>query len=304
MSGALIDGRTAVYGVIGNPVRHSFSPVLHNAAFRRERLNAVYVAFEPRDAASAASAIRTLGVRGVSVTIPYKESIIAHLDEVTDIAAMIGSVNTVINQNGRLTGTNTDAPGFFRALSGRTDISGKTVAVFGSGGSARAVLFALFNYSDPGRVVLLARNASRREELRKSIVQNGALLKLHKRINLDAAGLSDWKEAASGADILVNTTSVGMEPDTAASVIDPGDMPEKKTVMDIVYRPHWTAFLKSANQKKNRIVFGSEMLLEQGALQFTYWTGREAPVAVMRHALQNVLLGKGIPSLRNVQPVE
>jgi shikimate dehydrogenase len=144
----------------------------------------------------------------------------------------------------------------------------------------------------------MARNAAKRDALLQAIAENPVLLKQKKKTALEAAPLTAWPEHASSADILVNTTPVGMDPEPAASVIDPVTMPERKVVMDIVYRPHWTAFLKAADQKRNTIVFGSEMLLEQGALQFTFWTGREAPVAEMRHALRDALLGKGGPAAR------
>jgi shikimate dehydrogenase len=216
----VVNAATSLYCIFGNPVRHSFSPAIQNAAFAQTGIDAVYVAFEVTDVPASVAAMRTLGIRGASVTIPHKVEAMKYVDEVEDIASMIGSVNTLVNKDGKIFGTNTDAYGFYRALSEKTSIDGKTVAVFGSGGGSRAVCFSLFHYAKPERLYIFVRDDDRWEceRMRENLLR---------KLGLDepqviSRRLADWDGYKDEIDILVNTTPLGMHPNTGISVI-PGD---------------------------------------------------------------------------------
>ncbi len=279
----MIDASTRVYCILANPVRHSFSPAMQNAAFAAEGIDAAYVAFEVEDIAKAVESIRVLGIDGASVTIPYKVSVMQYVDGLEDIADHIGSVNTLINRDGKIVGTNTDAYGFYRALSEKISVDGKTVAVFGSGGASRAVCFALFHYAKPRKIILFVRDDDRAESER---LRSHLLTKLGlDEPQVQACLLKDWKTYGGECDILVNTTPLGMHPNESVSVLDEPEMPSGKVVMDLVYNPSETKFLKSALAKGCTAIYGIDMLLYQGVRQFELWTGRQAPVDVMKQAL-------------------
>jgi shikimate dehydrogenase len=197
---------------------------------------------------------------------------------------MIGSVNTLVNKNGTITGDNTDAPGFFRAITGSTDTRGKNIALFGAGGAGRAILFSLFYYSEPSRVFLTDSIKERSDELKDNITG-----KFHGRAGIKEAvsifRMKDWPVLKNSVDIIINATPGGMEPEINTSILEESSIPERIVLMDIVYHPHETLLIRSARNRGCRIVYGAEMLLYQGVLQFEIWTGREAPVEVMRKAL-------------------
>lgn len=281
-----IDSHTELYGIIGNPVRHSFSPFMHNAAFRKLGINAVYLAFEVSDLKSAIMGVRALGIKGLSVTIPFKTAIIEYLDEVSDLALMIGAVNTVINSNGRLIGTNTDAFGFYSALKNETTIKGKNIAIFGSGGSARAGVFSLFYYDEPGIVYLVARNKEKREKIRRDIIESFLKGGRNLENNIYTLELAGWNSIKDSVDIIVNTTPVGMKPDVNNSIITEEELPWETVVMDIVYNPKETLLIKMAKKKRCKVVYGIEMLLLQGIKQFELWTGKKPPISAMKKAIK------------------
>jgi len=276
-----INAATKLFCIFGDPVAHSLSPAMQNAAFREAGVNAVYLAFRPATLAGALEAMRTLPISGASVTIPYKSDIMGHLDEVDPLAADIGAVNTLLNNRGRITGYNTDGRGALEALrlSGSPP-AGKKVLVLGNGGSAKAIAFTLI--AEGNRVIVAGRNPDRYlplvEELRR------------RDPGTEAAALGELTaRRMEEVDIIINTTSVGMSPDTAAMPL-PGDllMP-RHTVFDIVYAPHVTSLIAAAREKGCRVVYGRDMLLFQGARQFEIWTGRRAPVDVMRAALEKAM---------------
>lgn len=283
----MIDASTKVYCIIGKPVRHSFSPAIQNAAFIEKGLNSVYTAFEVDNAGKAVSAIKALGISGASVTIPYKVDVIGHLDGVSDIAGMIGSVNTIISKDGKLFGDNTDAPGFFRTLHEKTEIDGKSIALFGAGGAGRAILFALFYYSKPGIVYLVDSDKKRAGDLAGSIAKTFPESGIVK-----TAGMENWNDIKNSLDIIIHATPVGMEPDTGSSVLSEDEIPEGKVLMDIVYHPHETALVKAALRRNCTIAYGADMLLFQGALQFELWTGLPAPLDIMRSVLEKKIHGE------------
>ncbi|MCX7820886.1 MAG: shikimate dehydrogenase [Brevinematales bacterium] len=285
-----INAETSLYCIFGNPVKHSFSPYIHNAAFRKLQINSVYLAFEVENIGEAMKSVKTLNIKGCSITIPFKSEVMNYLDEVSDIAKLIGAVNTVINENNRLYGTNTDAYGFYKSLSNEIDITDKNIAVFGSGGSARAGIFSLFYYGKPAKVFIIARNKEKREIIKEEIISSFKKIGKNIENRLVTLELKEWKDIE--ADVIVNTTPLGMFPDIDNSIIDKSEIPEGKVVMDIVYNPVKTKFLGYAEERNCSIINGLEMLLQQGMKQFEIWTGTNAPEDVMREELNKIFIDK------------
>ncbi len=265
-----IDGTTGVYGIIGWPVGHSRSPAMHNAAFAAAGLNKVYVPLPARDAGAAVAAVRALGICGASVTIPHKEGVLAHLDEVEPVAARIGAVNTlVVDGRGRIVGHNTDWIGANRALAeAGVDLGSATVLLLGAGGSARAIGFGLL--AAGARVVVANRSEDRGRRL---------------AAELGCAFLPLAEVGRCEADVLLNATAVGMAPLDHLSPVPESVLERFPTVFDIVYAPRRTRLLAAAAARGCRCVEGLAMLLYQGVAQFELWTGRPAPVGVMREVV-------------------
>jgi len=263
-----VTSETALYGLVGSPVSHSVSPAMHNAAFGAVGLDAVYLPFPAADADDFAVFGRALGVRGVSVTIPYKVALRGHVDEVDAVACRVGAINTIRAVDGRWIGGNTDAAGFLRPLHGRVPLTGARVAVLGAGGSARAVLAAL---ADSGAIVTVySRSHARAEEIAASA---GA-----------TAGV--FPPAAGSWDLLVNCTPVGMFPNVAAMPVGRAALagPAGRSVYDLVYNPESTLLLREAAAAGCATIGGLQMLVGQAVEQFEWWTGAKAPADVMRYA--------------------
>ncbi len=267
-----INGKTVLYGILGDPVTHSLSPAMHNAAYAASGIDAVYLPFPAPDIAAAITGIRGLGVQGVSVTIPHKETVMELLDSVDPVAEKIGAVNTVINKNGALTGLNTDWVGATRALEEAIELRGARAVFLGAGGSARAIGFGLLERGTS--IVLCSRTESRGRHLADELGCPWISL--------------DDTEKLSG-EILINATSVGMVPHIENSPVPDGTVSRFQVVMDIVYAPMKTRLLQEAEAKGCTIINGLEMLLYQGVAQFELWTGKSAPVPVMREALKKAL---------------
>lgn len=268
----MIDGKTKLYGITGNPVTHSLSPAMHNAAFAELGVNGVYVPFPVEDVAAAMAGLKGLGIAGVSVTIPHKQTVIPFLDEIDPIADKIGAVNTIVvsgqGTDRRLYGTNTDWIGAVKALQQKISLKGQRAAVIGAGGSARAIGFGLIEAG--AQPVLYNRTESRGKALAEDL----------------GCEFHPLAEAGSkGEEILVNSTSVGMVPDAEVSPVAGKVLAGFDVVMDIVYSPLETKLLREAAAAGCGCINGLEMLLYQGVAQFELWTDREAPVATMRAAL-------------------
>jgi shikimate dehydrogenase len=276
-SGCPIDAGTELYGIIGNPVGHSLSPAMHNAAFRHLGINAVYLAFEVSDPESAISGVRALNISGLSVTVPHKEAVMPLLDRVDENAGRIGAVNTIVNRNGMLEGMNTDMSGAVRAISEKTGIKGAAALVLGAGGSARAVVAGL---AERGADVHIANRTETRAKA------------LAERFGASWSGLEGLESLMMKrpASIIVNTTTLGMHPRTDIMPVSPAllDMAGKagSVVMDIAYSPLETMLLREAASRGCPTVNGLEMLFYQAVEQFRIWTGRNAPEKTMRRALE------------------
>jgi shikimate dehydrogenase len=284
-----LTGRSTLVGVIGWPVEHSLSPTMHNAAFAETELNWVYVPLPvyPDHLGEAVRGLRALGFAGANVTVPHKQAVLPHLDEVSLAAQVIGAVNTVVVRDGSLFGDNTDAAGFIASLhEAGFDASGTYCALLGAGGAARAVAHAL---ADAGalQVGIYNRNFSRARDLCLDMA------KFHPQVRFEPASLSDVSAIKNDTDLLVNATSLGMWPDTESSPW-PGELavPGHLTVCDLVYNPQETLFLTQARAAGAERVDGLGMLVHQGAAAFEMWTGRPAPVDTMRAACVEALEGR------------
>jgi len=281
----VVSGKTKVYAVIGDPIEHSLSPAMQNAAFEASKLDSVFLAFEVKSAqvGNAISGMRAFGIQGLSVTMPNKNSVVAFLDEVDRTAKLLGAVNTVKNDNGKLCGFNTDGVGALAALKANgVDPKGKKVALLGAGGAARAAAFALAK--EAGELSILNRTLESAAEL-------ADLLKQEFNANVIAYALSPLavKANVGEADLLINATSVGMKPNARQTLVAPEWLKPDLAVMDIVYDPIETKLARDAKAAGARVVSGVEMLIYQGAASFEIWTGCSGPVEVMRKAALNQL---------------
>jgi shikimate dehydrogenase len=264
--------KTELYGLIGNPVAHSLSPLMHNCAFGKMKLDAVYVPFLIDDLEGAIRTLRTLSIRGVSVTIPFKEAALPFLDEVEESARAIGAVNTILNRDGKLLGFNTDWIGLTGSLGDAVEIRGCTFAVIGAGGAARAAVFGILKKG--GHPIIMNRTIEKGEALAREF-------------GCPFRPLADI--SAVEAEGLINTTPVGMAPDEAKTPVRRGDLLRFRVVMDIIYNPLRTRLLREAGEAGCRTVDGLEMFILQGAEQIRIWTGREPPVALMRQVVRKQL---------------
>lgn len=285
-----LSATTRIVAVIGDPIAHSRSPLMHNAAFAALGLDFAYGAFRvrPDDVGAAVAAVRALGLAGLNVTIPHKQAVIPHLDVLSPVARLTGAVNTIVNRDGVLHGDNTDVPGLSRAL----DEAGlapraRTAIVLGAGGSARAAVVALAKRTRT--VVIAARRVAQAQALRDAIAPGV-------RARLVALPLGDFGDARDravaahlgAAAVVVNTTPVGMHGEEflpfAFAATPPGCL-----FYDLVYTERVTPFLAAAQRARRRGVNGLGMLLHQGAVAFEHWTGATAPVEVMRRALRSAV---------------
>lgn len=267
-----IDSNTRLYAVMGNPVGHSLSPVMHNAAFRQTGHNGVYVALQVTDLPGAVAAIRALNIRGCSVTIPHKVGVMELLDHVDPMARRIGAVNTIVNEAGRLCGFNSDGPGAMAALLEKTPVDRRRVAVIGAGGAARALAHGIAEHG--GQLTIVNRGQDRGRRLAN-------------QLECEFCPLVDF--SGVGYDILINTTSVGMVPDPDQMPVAHACLRPGMTVMDIVYNPLETRLLSAARQAGCTVVDGVAMFVHQGAFQFERWTGKKAPVQLMKRTVLDVL---------------
>lgn len=278
-----INATTQFCGVIGNPVEHSLSPAIHNAAFQKLGLNFVYLAWKVEAIGDAVKGLRALGnFRGASVTIPHKVAVLPLLDEVEATARHIGAINTIVAQNGKLLGINTDAAGALRALKeGNAPVSGEPVIILGSGGAARAIAFALAAEAGISRLHLLGIDEPERRRLALDVTQKTG-------VPVADAGLDEQslKAALAETNVLIHCTPIGMAPRPGASCVPAHLLHPGLTVMDIVYNPRETKLLADAKAAGCRTISGLEMFLYQAAAQFERWTGQSAPTPVMRAVLE------------------
>lgn len=279
-----INGKTTICAVIGDPIGHTMSPTMHNAAYRALGLNFAYVAFHVKNVRQAVQGVLGLGIRGLSVTIPHKIEIMQYMDETSPLARKIGAMNTVINDNGRLLGTNTDAHGTLKAIETLGDPNGKNVVILGVGGSARAAAFALACERNPSKLVLAARNADKAQTLACEIAQHTSV-----PLHTVSFGPTDLAPVFEQADFIINTTPVGMSPKVEECLIPEELFSPRHAVFDMIYNPAETLLLRRAKARGAQVVNGVPMFVHQGAEQFRLWTGHEPPIAAMQEAVEKAL---------------
>ena len=277
-----IKGSTNIVGLIGHPVEHSFSPPMHNAAFKALNMDYAYVAFDvnPLNLKSAIEGARSLNIKGFNVTIPHKIEVMQYLDELDEVAELIGAVNTIDFKN--MKGYNTDGIGAIKAIEEVSSVKDKNVVVAGAGGASRAISFYLAKYG-AGSITILNRNVDKSKRLVGDVLASGLIS------DVNADSISEISRCLNDADILVNTTPLGMHPNVEGSVATSEDMHDDLVVFDAVYNPHETLLLKEAIKAGAKPVYGIKMLLYQGAESFRIWTGRQPPIDVMEDALKQYL---------------
>ncbi|MEM2364301.1 MAG: shikimate dehydrogenase [Candidatus Bathyarchaeia archaeon] len=273
-----ISAKTRIFGVIGDPIEHSLSPIMHNVAFRSLKMDCIYLAFRVRkeELDLAIKGMRCLGIAGFNVTMPHKVDIINYLDDMDELAREIGSVNTVVNRCGKLIGFNTDGIGAFNAITHVVSDSGsKKVVVFGAGGAARALIYHLSKLGK--EIVILNRTEERAIGLAKEMREKTGG-------NIRGAPLSKTEEELVHADIVVNATPVGSWPHIEETLVNKKALRKDMVVMDMVYAPLETRLLREAKEVGATIVDGITMLVHQGAASFKIWTGEDPPIDLMKRA--------------------
>lgn len=288
-----VTGKSKILGVIGDPIEHSLSPLMHNAAIDKLGLNYIYLPFhvKPEFLEGAVKSLKALEIRGINVTIPHKVTIMEYLDEIDEAALDIGAVNTVVNDNGKLKGYNTDGAGYIQSLTSETgfDPKDKSILVLGAGGASLAVITALLS-KHPKSLHIVNRTQNKAQALAEKFS------KKYPNIDIVAEDLEDWiREGLSVKyDLVVNTTSIGMKGEIPKMVLPfkVDQLPPHAIVSDIVYSPFETPMLKEANDIGLKTHYGLGMLLHQGAIAFKLFTGSEPPIELMKDALLNGLNDK------------
>ena len=277
-----ISGKTRVCAVIGDPIEHTLSPTMHNAAFEHLKLDFVFLAFRVTsdELENAVRGACALGIRGLNVAMPHKNSVTEFLDEADPAVKFLGAANTILNQSGRLKGFNTDGVGALKALKqDGVNLAGKNVLLLGAGGAAKAIAFSLAKEVD--ELCILNRDAVKARELASVLEPFG------KKIVGNELSPKQLQQKLQDSDVLINATFVGMTPYASDSLVKPDWLKPELTVMDIVYNPVETKLLRDARASGAKVINGVEMLLYQGAASFEIWTGCKAPVDVMRKAALN-----------------
>ena len=300
----MINGTTKVMGVIGNPIEHSFSPVIFNAAFMAKKMDYVYVPFkvEEHNLKKAISGAKAFDIKGLNVTIPYKQKVINELDKFDIMINLIGAVNTIDFNDGIAKGYNTDCVGIIRSIEEVSDLKNKNVVIVGAGGAARAITFQLA-IKKVNNLIIINRNSKKAKLLIHDIktflstdfTDNSKLDDItidfpYTDLNFDFGGLNDLKKSLSNADILIDTTPIGMYPNIDDIPIATDDIMHSDLIVnDIVYNPIETSLLKEGRKVNATCISGIKMLIYQGAENFKIWTGEEAPIDIMEKAALEIM---------------
>ena len=281
-----LSGTTMVLGVIGDPIAHTFSPPMQNAAIRAMGADAVYVSFHVRPAMleEAIRGIVALGIRGINITVPHKTAVLPYCDHLTDVARTVGAVNTIINDNGVLSGDNTDVYGFEASLldEGGIDMFPANVCVLGAGGAARGVVYACAARPETIEVFVVNRTLGKAESLAADLAEITGT-----KITPLPATEKTYEDVVPGCGLVVNTTSIGMHPNIDFSPLpDHSVLHDGQVACDIIYNPLETVFLRKAAARGATVVGGLGMLAYQGARSLSLWTGSDAPADVMYAVLK------------------
>ena len=275
-----ISGKTKICGVIGNPIQHTLSPTIQNAAFTHLNLDFIFTAFKVKatELEIAIQGMRSLNIYGLNVTMPHKNSVINYLDEKDPLVSFLNSANTIVNKKGRLFGFSTDGIGAIKALQENgVDLSSSKVLLLGAGGAGRAIAFSILDKVED--LVVLNRDPAKIKNLEFDLK-----LKFKKNIHFDLLSKNSLKKNLRSSDVLINATNIGMKPNSNLSIINPKLLTSDLTVMDIVYTPIETKLLADAKKVGAKTIDGVEMLIYQGAASFELWTDRKAPIEIMKLA--------------------
>jgi 3-dehydroquinate dehydratase/shikimate dehydrogenase len=267
-----VDAATRVYGVAGDPVAHSLSPAMLNAAFRRENVNAVYLALHAKTMEDLMACVQDIPIAGLSVTMPYKEQIVKELDKSDPWTAKVGACNTLVrSQDGKLYGFNTDVNGMVRPLELRIRLQGAKILVLGAGGAARAAAFGLKERG--AEVSILSRTAAAAQKLAKQARAKAINRTMLKKLEFD---------------VIINATPAGMEGNRDPLPLSEQEM-KAKYFFEMVYNPAETKMMKMARARGMHVIAGTEMFVQQGARQFEIWTGKPAPLIDMQRVVDHAL---------------
>jgi len=280
---------TELIGLIGHPIKHSFSPFIQNYALDVLNLDYVYLPFDVpvENLKNAVNSVLALGMKGLNVTLPHKEKIIKHLDELSEEASIIGAVNTVVNDHGKLMGYNTDAFGIIETLNPFKDkITGSKVSVIGAGGSARAVIYTLLRHFKPDEINVINRTQQRADTL----VNDFSVKMRYDCFRTYELFPPDNVETLSSSKLIVNATTIGMFPDVEDTVTDLDEsFNEDQIIFDLIYNPTKTKLLQLAESQGAKIVGGLKMLISQAAKSFELWTGVEMPGTELAKKIENYI---------------
>lgn len=278
----MITGKTTLVGIVGDPVEHSLSPPMHNAAFQHLKLDCVYVPFhvKAKNLKNAIKGAKAMGIKGLNITIPHKTAVIRYLDEVDQAAQLIGAVNTLKFTEGKIKGYNTDGVGAVKAIEEITTVKDKKVVIMGAGGAARAVAFQL--------ILNGIQKLSIANRTPEKAVQLACDIKSKLKFSPRVVNFSELELIST--DILINTTPVGMHPHEDQKPLVTSQMMHPELVVnDIIYNPLMTGLLKEAEDAGAKTVNGTKMLVYQGVEAFRIWTGVNPPVEVFTEALRETL---------------
>ena len=277
---------TGLLGLIGHPIKQSYSPFIHNAAFEMKKMDYIYLPFDitKSNLKSAIKGMSILGIKGFNVTIPHKENILDLLDTISEEASIIGAVNTVVNDHGELNGYNTDVYGVTEALAPyKKDLAGSIISVVGAGGASRAVLYSLVRNYKPKEIFLINRNEQKAESLKKYFSEKVKFDAIHTKELFPP----DLVEIFQGSKLIINATPLGMFPDMNDSITELSDSFRKgQIVFDLVYNPVNTKLLKLAKKNGAETVDGLSMLIYQAAKSFELWTGEEMPQEQVKNSIK------------------
>lgn len=277
---------TQIIGIIGHPIKHSYSPFIHNVAIQLKKIDYVYLPFDipASNLKSALRGMTALGIKGFNVTIPHKESAIQYMDIVSEEVEMIGSVNTIVNDQGRLIGHNTDAYGILETLLPfKDDISGNQVCVIGAGGSARAVIYTLIRHFKPKKLFIVNRNERRAENLKDYFSEKMKFSSIKTKELIPPAAF----EVMRDSKLVINATPVGMYPNENDSIATSPDVFSKgQVVFDLVYNPQKTLLIQTATKSGAKGLNGLNVLINQAAKSFELWTGIDFPKEDVQKSVQ------------------
>ncbi|TFG04004.1 MAG: shikimate dehydrogenase [Promethearchaeota archaeon] len=281
----IVSAQTKILGIIGHPISHSMSPVMHNIALSELNLDYVYLAFDvlPKNLENALKGMKALNIKGINITIPFKESVIPYLDIIDPLAQKIGAVNTIKLQDDIIYGKNTDAAGFKKSLSeAQINPSGLDVLLLGSGGAARAISYTLIDSIN--RLAIINRKKQNAEQLVSRLKkESNSPIVAKKLTNINL------KSEIKIADLLINATPVGMYPSQHDSIINPNMLHRDLTVIDLVYNPLETQLIKDAKIAGCKTLNGLDMLINQGSLAFEWWTNKKPNTSLMKRKIIELL---------------